>query len=108
MIEIITPDEILLQLARNIRQLRLSKNLTQVQLSERSNVSLAVLKKFERTGKMSLESFIKLTFVLGAAEKIPEVLKPEIQQYSTLDDLIANEEKLERKRAYSPRKKKND
>jgi transcriptional regulator with XRE-family HTH domain len=107
MIDIRTPDEILLQLARNIRELRLSKNLTQAQLSERSNVSLAVLKKFERTGKISLESFIKLTFVLGAAGKIPGVLKFEIQPYSSLDDLLANEEKLERKRAYSPRKKKN-
>lgn len=107
MIDINSPAEILLLLARNMRELRLAKNLTQAQLSERANVSLAVLKKFERTGKISLESFIKLAFVLGAAEKIPEILRPDLQQYSTLDDLISGEEKMRRKRAYSPRKKKN-
>lgn len=44
---------------------RKEKKLTQVQLSQRSDVSLGSLKRFERTGEIALSSLVKISFALG-------------------------------------------
>ena len=75
MIDLILPNELPLRLAGLIREGRIAQNLTQAQLSEQANVSLSVLKKFESSGKISLESFAKLAFVLGFTETIISALK---------------------------------
>ena len=64
-IELMTPLEIAGHIAKKAKEKRLEQNLSQRTLSERSNVSLGVLKKFERTGKISLESLLKLALALG-------------------------------------------
>jgi transcriptional regulator with XRE-family HTH domain len=89
-----------------LKQRRLVANMTQQQLAERSNVSLAVLRKFERTGKISLESFIKLAFILGVADAMLETLKIRREAVMSLDDLLKEEVVPKRKRAYSRRKEK--
>ncbi len=51
-----TPREVSKYIAHQMQAKRLAVNLGQKTLSERSGVSFGVLKKFERTGKVSLES----------------------------------------------------
>lgn len=63
--EFMTPREVAVRIAASAKAKRLSENLTQKSLSERSSVSLGVLKKFELTGKISLESLLKLAVSLG-------------------------------------------
>ncbi len=53
-------------MAKRAQEKRLSLNLSQKTLSQRSGVSYGTLKKFERTGKISLESLLKIAFVLDA------------------------------------------
>ena len=106
MIDFLMQKDYFSKIASLIREHRVSKGFTQVNLSERSGVSLAVLKKFEQTGKISLESFVKLTFVLGLNGQILEALKPKTE-FSSMNELLAEDNKPKRKYAYSPRKKKD-
>ena len=48
------------------------KGFTQKGLAERSGVSVATLRKFERQSVISIESFLKLALVLGRLEKLIE------------------------------------
>ena len=68
MISIKSPDEMARDIAKGVRFKRLGLNLSQKTLSERSGVSYGTVKKFERTGKVSLESLLKIALVLGELE----------------------------------------
>ncbi len=54
-------------LARKARARRLAADLTQEGLASRADVSLGTLKLFEREGKASLETVLRIAFVLDAA-----------------------------------------
>lgn len=57
--------EIMQDIATRAREIRLSQNLTQAGLSLRSGVSLGSLKRFEKTGEISLKSLIDIAVALG-------------------------------------------
>lgn len=61
-----TTPELMRDIARVAKGRRLALNLTQTGLGSRSGVSLGTLKKFERTGKISLESLLNVAMALGA------------------------------------------
>jgi transcriptional regulator with XRE-family HTH domain len=88
-----TPQQIALHLGKSAQVKRLALNLSQKSLAERSGVSLGVLKKFEHTGKISLESLLKLALVLECLEKFHDLFKIEIQANSirSLDDLFKDQ-----------------
>lgn len=69
------PLDVRLELARKHRKLRKQKGLSQNELSERSGVSLGSLKRFETKGQVSLESLLKLVFVLGRLSDFESVLE---------------------------------
>lgn len=71
----ITPHEMAKQIALNVKLKRLALNLSQKTLAERSGVSYGVLKKFELTGKISLESLLKLALVLESLKEFSELFK---------------------------------
>lgn len=60
-----SPDEINREIAGRMSRRRKEKRITQVQLAQYANVSLGSLKRFERTGEISLTSLVKLAFALG-------------------------------------------
>lgn len=72
-----SPSEFLKELALKHRKLRNSDKLSQAELAERSGVSLGTLKRFESTGKISMESFLKLLLILGRLDEIEKILLPE-------------------------------
>lgn len=88
-----TPQQIALQLGQEAQAKRLALNLSQKSLAGRSGVSLGVLKKFEHTGKISLESLLKLALVLNCLERFDDLFKTEIkaQTLRSLDDLFKDE-----------------
>ena len=98
MISLMSPYDISIQIAKLAQAKRLSFNLSQHSLSERSGVSFGVIKQFERTGKISLESLLKIALLLGCLEEFTLLFKPmPPQQVATLDELI-NEKKRKRGR----------
>ena len=60
-----TPEEINLALAKRLSRIRKRRNLSQVQLSEKSNVSYGSIKRFETSGQISLLSLTRLCVELG-------------------------------------------
>ena len=59
------PRDVRLALAQRLRRVRKTARLTQAALAERSGVSLGSLRRFETTGKVSLENLTALADVLG-------------------------------------------
>jgi len=59
-----TPSEMMETIKTKFRQRRKALGYTQPELASRSGVSLGSLKRFERFGKISLESLLKLALVL--------------------------------------------
>ena len=60
-----TTKEVMMTLARKFSSLRTGQKFTQKELSEKSGVAYATVRKFETKGIISLESLLKLADVLG-------------------------------------------
>jgi len=70
-----TPYEVSLKLAQRHRAMRKRLKISQKEMAERSGVSLGSLKRFESSGKISLESLLKLVHLLGRLSDFDKVLK---------------------------------
>ena len=64
------PEEIDLALARRLTSIRKRRNLSQQQLSEKSNVSFGSIKRFETSGQISLISLTKLAVALDCVDEV--------------------------------------
>ena len=71
-----TPEEMSQTLATRLKELRLLKRWKRRTLAERSGVTEASLKRFEQTGKVSMENFLKLVLALGRLDEIETLLQP--------------------------------
>ncbi|WP_374164494.1 helix-turn-helix domain-containing protein [Arcticibacter sp. MXS-1] len=98
MISLISPSKAQKKIANNLRDRRLSMELTQEGLAERSGVPLATLRKFEQKGAISLESFLKLLLVVGGMQEVIDVLKPSKPTFNSIDDVLKNTDGIPRKR----------
>lgn len=57
-----------------IRDRRINSGYTQKDISEKSGVPLSSIRIFEQSGKISLESFMKIVNVFNLSSKINEIL----------------------------------
>jgi len=73
----ILPAEALKKTAAKLRALRKAAKLSQQVLAEHSGVSFGSIKRFENTGKISLESFYKILHILGRLNEIDNILQPD-------------------------------
>jgi len=95
-----TPESVRKDLSQKVKRRRLDANLSQQGLADRSGVSIATLRVFERKGKVSLENLLKLASALGnldAFENLFGKTSDEISNLS-LDDLLAEEKQRQRGR----------
>jgi transcriptional regulator with XRE-family HTH domain len=84
-----TPHDLLMQIALRAREKRLALNLTQSSLSKSSGVSFSVIKKFESTGKISIESLLKIALILDSLNEFNELFSAKsMVEYTTLDQLL--------------------
>lgn len=98
MISLISPLKAQLKLAEILRERRLLQNLTQEGLAERSGVPLATLRKFEQKGSISLESFLKLVWILGDLEEVLNALRPKKSTFKSIDEVLVDLSDKVRKR----------
>jgi len=63
-------------LAQRIKFLRKQKKYSQQELAERSNVSLGSYKRFEKSGQISLESLMRIAFILNRLEEFEKLFVP--------------------------------
>jgi len=89
---LMTPQEMALHIAKLAQTKRLAHNFSQKTLSERSGVSFGVIKKFERTGRISLESLLKIAMTLNAFDAFYELFKAASpEQLRSLDELLKDD-----------------
>ncbi|MFD0700132.1 helix-turn-helix domain-containing protein [Myroides pelagicus] len=86
------------KIVESIRERRLQMELTQEGLSQRADVPLSTLRKFEQKGSISLDSLLKILSVVGGLEEIVDALKPKQQHFKSIDEVLKPEEKTTRKR----------
>ena len=77
-------DERMLDLAVRFRAYRKKAKLTQLQLADRSGVPYGTVKRFERAGKISLESLWKLASAVGCDDQLDDIFS---RPLLTADDL---------------------
>jgi transcriptional regulator with XRE-family HTH domain len=71
-----TPQELRLDIAARTQARRLLLNISQKELAARSGVSLSSVKRFETTGKISLNSLLALALVLDDLEAFAALFSP--------------------------------
>lgn len=81
-----TPYDVSIELADKAKKKRKYMKLTQMQLAQRSGVSLGSVKRFEQTGEISLASMLKIAMVLDSLKDFDQVFeKPE---YTSVEEIL--------------------
>ena len=91
-----TPEDVSRILAARLKELRLARGWKQATLAQRSGVSLASLRRFEESGRVSLESLLDLAFALSRLDDFEALFQA--PRASSLAELEAGERRPARKR----------
>ena len=70
------PSDIAMALAGRIKALRLLRGWTQATLARRAGVTAASYRRFETTGKASLELVLKVAHAMSRLEEFDQLLQP--------------------------------
>ncbi|MDZ4835161.1 MAG: helix-turn-helix transcriptional regulator [Candidatus Melainabacteria bacterium] len=87
-------DEIAEELASRLRAHRLAQNLQQSELAARAGISRKTLTTFEKSGKVSLDVFLRIVAALGLSDSLSTLF--ELRQKSIREMELAE---VRRKRA---------
>jgi len=91
-----SPREVARMLAGRVKTLRLDREWTQEELAARAGVTLSTYKRFERTGRISLDRLLKLAVVLDARGGFEQLfVRPQARSLAELERI---KERSERKR----------
>ncbi|MBW2645618.1 MAG: helix-turn-helix transcriptional regulator [Deltaproteobacteria bacterium] len=71
-----TSDQIEGALCKRLENIRLSRNITQVQLAEEAGVSPRTIGRFEKGNGVSMDTFIRIMMALGIQQSL-ETLMPD-------------------------------
>lgn len=93
-----TPEDTRQALAERARDRRLSVNLSQEGLARRAGISTGTIKRFEKTGHVSIDSLLKIALVLEALDAFEAVFKPKTRAPVSIDELIETPRKPKRGR----------
>lgn len=91
------PGELAQDISKKAKQKRIDLNITQRELAERSGVSFGSVKRFEQKGEISLKHLLQIAIVLRSAGDFESLFSK--QRYQSIDDVIQEKSKKERKRA---------
>ena len=83
-----TPNDITEEIRAKFKAKRKRLKYTQNELATRSGVSLGSLKRFESSGKISLESLLKLALVLECLEDFSRVCGVEEERFESIDEVL--------------------
>lgn len=83
------PSEVLLSTAQKIRDIRKQVKLTQSELAYRSGVSYGSVKRFELSGQISLESFLKILLMLNQLDRFDALFQKE-EDLSEIEKLFSD------------------
>ncbi len=91
------PTEICAELGARARARRIQQNVSVDELAARIGVSNKTLGNFERTGRCTLETFVRVLEALNATAELQPVL---VTQSRSIEDMRAKASTSTRQRAY--------
>lgn len=98
---LLSEDEIAQSLGAKAKTIRVSKNITQRDFSLKAGINYETYSKFERTGAISLKSFLKVLRYLGRLKDISGLLALEDVQKLGVKEYVKQKNKKTRQRATS-------
>lgn len=96
------PEEICQEMGQRVRNRRVSLNVTRDELAQRVGISSNTLGSFERTGRCTFETFIR---VLEALNALPDLALVLAAQPRSIDAMRQNAAASTRQRAYTKTRK---
>ena len=82
-------------LAMRAKTRRLEMNLTQEGLSVRAGIPIATYRRFERTGKISLDGLLHIAYALDALDDFDAVFNA--PRYASLDEALDSTQKTRKR-----------
>lgn len=86
-LQFVTYDEKQLEIAKRFVTIRKSKKVSQQRLSILSGVSYASIRRFEKTGNISLSSLVKLALALQLYDDLDNLFVSH-SKYKTIEEII--------------------
>ena len=83
---VMSHSEILAVITENERKLRKQHHMTQKELAKRAGVSYASFRRFEETGQISFDSFVKIARVLDCDKELAELFTK--RHYDSIEEVI--------------------
>ncbi len=80
------PNEILTTIASNTKKRRKEHKLTQKELASKAGVTYASYRRFEETGQISLDSFVKIACVLDSERELQRLFTS--RHYNSIEEII--------------------
>lgn len=84
--KLISPHDIMFNLASRLRDRRIAVNLTQKDLASMAGVSYSAVRTFEKSGTGAFETLVKIAFVLDAEKEFGQLFTAPMAE--TLTDWI--------------------
>lgn len=88
---LLPPPEIAKEIAVRVHDLRVQRGLRQADLALRAGVPLSTLKRFERTGRGSIDLLVRVAVALQAESTLTEIFAHRRPQ--SLDDILERSHK---------------
>lgn len=82
------PSEIQLEIAQKAKKLRKQEKLTQAELAAQAGITLASLKRFEQSGKISLDSLLKIAYRLNDIEAFENLFNLKNILPQSIDEIL--------------------
>ncbi len=86
-LEFVTYYEKQLEISQRFKTIRKNRKVSQQRLSELSGVSYASIRRFEKTGDISLASLVKLALALQLYDDLDNLFKIQ-KEYKSIEDVI--------------------
>ena len=96
-IDVSTPNLVMDEMKSKYRALRLSFDMTQEGLAERSGVSLGSIKRFESSGKISFESLLKISVILECLDGFKNIANLNEKKIDSIDELFKEKDLIKKR-----------
>lgn len=79
------PSEILDCMGQRLRTQRLAQSLSQSELAQKTGLSLGAIKKLERDGQSSLDTFVKVVSALRLAQELESLFVMKVESIAQME-----------------------
>ena len=93
---------VMTELAKRVKDYRISQNMTQKELAEKSYISEGTLKRFENGSEISLSNFIKILKALGLSQNFDLLIPDQRERPSFYAEDNAARRRVGKKRTKEP------